>query len=206
MPFPLDFMILSFGSFLFRYGGATFGEELNNASRDSFHPTVQKLKATLGPHQSAKIWYNFKGYHAMPAFINLMNNAILKANLENGEKKYGSHFIIMCVFYSMYVYFCLFIISLLGVLVCTDTKQFVVINFQFITVIPCKVTVTVKSEMQKQPCRHIFKQRYSGNMQQIYRRTPMPKCDFNKVVLHDCSPVNLLFIYFFIRTPLEGYF
>ena len=36
-------------------------------------------------------------------------------------------------------------------------------------------------------------------MQQIYRGTPMPKCDFNKVaVRHRCSPVNLLHIF---RTP-----
>ena len=37
-------------------------------------------------------------------------------------------------------------------------------------------------------------------MQQLYRRTPMPKCDFNKVALHNhtsawCSPVNLLHIF-----------
>ena len=36
---------------------------------------------------------------------------------------------------------------------------------------------------QKQPSRVVLKRRYSENMQQIYRRTPMPKCDFNKVVL-----------------------
>ena len=29
-------------------------------------------------------------------------------------------------------------------------------------------------------------------MQQIYRRTPIPKWDFNKVALHGLSPVNLL--------------
>ena len=46
------------------------------------------------------------------------------------------------------------------------------------------------------------------NMQQIYRRTPMPKCDFNKVALqsleitlrHGCSPVNLLHIF---KTPFS---
>ena len=40
-------------------------------------------------------------------------------------------------------------------------------------------------------------------MQQIYRRTPMPKCDFSKVqsnfieisLLHRCFPVNLLHIF-----------
>ena len=33
---------------------------------------------------------------------------------------------------------------------------------------------------QKQPSRGVLRKRYSENMQQIYRRTSMPKCDFNK--------------------------
>ena len=36
---------------------------------------------------------------------------------------------------------------------------------------------------QKQPSRAVLRRRCSENMQQIYRRTPMPKCDFNKVAL-----------------------
>ena len=43
----------------------------------------------------------------------------------------------------------------------------------------------------------VFLGRCFENMQQIYRTAPMPKCDFNKVVLHGCS-VNLLHIF---RTP-----
>ena len=35
----------------------------------------------------------------------------------------------------------------------------------------------------KQPPGGVLKKRCSENMQQIYRRTPMPKCDFNKVAL-----------------------
>ena len=35
--------------------------------------------------------------------------------------------------------------------------------------------------LQKQPPRGVLKKRCSENMQQIYRRTPMPKCGFNKV-------------------------
>ena len=35
-------------------------------------------------------------------------------------------------------------------------------------------------------------------MKQIYRRTPMLKCDFNFTLRHGCSPVNLLHIF---RTP-----
>ena len=37
--------------------------------------------------------------------------------------------------------------------------------------------------LQKQPSRGVPRKWYSENMQQIYRRTPMPKCNFNKVVL-----------------------
>ena len=39
------------------------------------------------------------------------------------------------------------------------------------------------SEKQKQPSRGVLRKRCSQNMQQIYKRTPMPKCDFNKVAL-----------------------
>ena len=34
---------------------------------------------------------------------------------------------------------------------------------------------------QRQPSRGLLRKRYSENMQQIYRRIHMPKCDFNKV-------------------------
>ena len=33
--------------------------------------------------------------------------------------------------------------------------------------------------LQKQSSRGVLKKRFSENMQQIYRGTPMPKCDFN---------------------------
>ena len=36
-------------------------------------------------------------------------------------------------------------------------------------------------QIQKQPFRGVLGKRSSENMQQIYRRIPMPKCDFNKV-------------------------
>ena len=37
--------------------------------------------------------------------------------------------------------------------------------------------------IQKQPPRGVSRKRRSENMQQIYMRTPMPKCDYNKVAL-----------------------
>ena len=39
------------------------------------------------------------------------------------------------------------------------------------------------NNLQKQPFRGVHRKRCSENMQQIYRRTPMPKCDSNKVGL-----------------------
>ena len=40
--------------------------------------------------------------------------------------------------------------------------------------------------MQKQPSRDVLRKRCSENMQQIYRRTPMPKCYFNNIALQLC--------------------
>ena len=37
-----------------------------------------------------------------------------------------------------------------------------------------------RKHLQKQPSRGVLRKRCSKNMPQIYRRTPMPKCDFNK--------------------------
>ena len=46
-----------------------------------------------------------------------------------------------------------------------------------------KIRVVKKCERQKQPPRGVLRKRCSENMQQIYRTTPMLKCDFNKVAL-----------------------
>ena len=62
------------------------------------------------------------------------------------------------------------------------------------------VKPTIKT-LQKQPSIDVLRKRCSENMQQIYRRILMPKCNFNKVALalwHRCSLVNLLHIF---RTP-----
>ena len=61
----------------------------------------------------------------------------------------------------------------------------------------------LKTYLQKQPSRGVPRKKCSENMQQVYRRTPMPKCDFNKVahsfiditLPHRCSSVNLLHIF-----------
>ena len=52
-------------------------------------------------------------------------------------------------------------------------------SFQFTS-----LTETALSDYhwQKQPSEGVLRKRCSENMKQIYRRTPMPKCGFNKVV------------------------
>ena len=72
----------------------------------------------------------------------------------------------------------------------------------------CLLAASKTYLFQKQPPRGVLRKRCSENMQQIYRRTPKPKCDFNKVALLcnfieitrrlGCSHVNLLHIF---RTP-----
>ena len=61
-------------------------------------------------------------------------------------------------------------------------------------------TMVKTFQLPRQLSRGVLKKRCSENMQQIYRRAPVPKCDFNKVtssvikitLRHGCSPVNLL--------------
>ena len=66
------------------------------------------------------------------------------------------------------------------------------------------ILIHLTEKSQKQPSRGVLRKMCSENIQQVYRRTPMPKCDFNKVSLqlieitHGYSPVNLLRIF---RTP-----
>ena len=45
----------------------------------------------------------------------------------------------------------------------------------------CLINANNICKLQKQPPRGALKKRCSEKMQQIDRRTPMPKCDFNKV-------------------------
>ena len=49
-------------------------------------------------------------------------------------------------------------------------------NFLTITVWPY-----IAANFQKDLSRVVLRKRCSENMQQIYRRTPLPRCDFNKI-------------------------
>ena len=79
------------------------------------------------------------------------------------------------------------------------------------------ITRLAFDEKQKQPFGDVLTKRYSKNMQKINRRTPMSKCDFNKValstLLRSYFGMGILLYFYcifsehlFVSTPLEGYF
>ncbi len=82
-----------------RYGGLSFdnnnNNNNNNCSSDEHNndPLISdslknlKLIQNLATNSKARVWYNNKGYHAMPTFLNVMNNALLRANVKKTLEK-----------------------------------------------------------------------------------------------------------------------
>ena len=89
-----EYLLRSKNSFIEkRYGGLSFGH-----MKTEVNPSVDEINADsngtlpfLATHSAAKVWYSLKGYHAMPTYINVMNNAILRANLDEDKDpaRYG---------------------------------------------------------------------------------------------------------------------
>ena len=96
-----EYLLRSKNSFIEkRYGGLSFGHV-----KTEVDPTMDEINADsntslpfLATHAAAKVWYSLKAYHAMPTYINVMNNAILRANLDKDKDpaKYGQC-VCMCV-------------------------------------------------------------------------------------------------------------
>ncbi|XP_015279544.1 PREDICTED: ATP-binding cassette sub-family A member 12 [Gekko japonicus] len=57
-----------------RYGGWSFGMPLTSNLQFDINPVPANRTLT-------KVWYNPEGYHSLPAFLNSLNNFILRANL-----------------------------------------------------------------------------------------------------------------------------
>ena len=76
-----------------RYGGLTFGHEKTEVDPevDEVNEESNNSLPFLATHSAAKVWYSLKGYHAMPTYLNVMNNAILRANLDKDRdpSKFG---------------------------------------------------------------------------------------------------------------------
>ncbi|XP_074655833.1 ATP-binding cassette sub-family A member 2-like [Tubulanus polymorphus] len=63
-----------------RYGAITSGYARKFVPED-FAENAPGLFRRLAVRDVSKVWYNDKGYHSMPAYLNTINNAILRANL-----------------------------------------------------------------------------------------------------------------------------
>ncbi|XP_058842654.1 ATP-binding cassette sub-family A member 2-like isoform X3 [Acipenser ruthenus] len=68
---------------LHRYGALTFGNIQKSipASFGVQTPMVRKIAV----RRAAQVFYNNKGYHSMPTYLNALNNAILRANLPKSK-------------------------------------------------------------------------------------------------------------------------
>ncbi|XP_034354476.1 glucosylceramide transporter ABCA12 [Arvicanthis niloticus] len=69
-----------------RYGGWSFGLKLTNDLR--FDVTAVPVNRTL-----AKVWYDPEGYHSLPAYLNSLNNFLLRVNMSQYDA--ARHGIIM---------------------------------------------------------------------------------------------------------------
>ncbi|XP_053182105.1 ATP-binding cassette sub-family A member 2 isoform X5 [Scomber japonicus] len=65
---------------LHRYGGLTVGN-IQKSIPASFGRKIPPMVRKIAVRRSAQVLYNNKGYHSMPTYLNVLNNAILRANL-----------------------------------------------------------------------------------------------------------------------------
>ncbi|PRD32326.1 UNVERIFIED_CONTAM: ATP-binding cassette sub-family A member 2 [Trichonephila clavipes] len=71
--------------FLFhRYGAFSFGL-IRDYVPQNFGKNAPPLFRKIAVRNIAKVWYNNKGYHSMPTYVNSMNNAILRANIPKSK-------------------------------------------------------------------------------------------------------------------------
>nr|XP_020649018.1 ATP-binding cassette sub-family A member 2 [Pogona vitticeps] len=65
---------------LHRYGAVTFGN-IQKSVPASFGAEAPPMVRKIAVRRVAQVYYNNKGYHSMPTYLNTLNNAILRANL-----------------------------------------------------------------------------------------------------------------------------
>ncbi|KAK2120096.1 Phospholipid-transporting ATPase abca1 [Saguinus oedipus] len=56
-----------------------------DSSADRFLNSLGRFMTGLDTKNNVKVWFNNKGWHAISSFLNVINNAILRANLQKGE-------------------------------------------------------------------------------------------------------------------------
>nr|XP_008543009.1 PREDICTED: ATP-binding cassette sub-family A member 2 [Equus przewalskii] len=69
---------------LHRYGAITFGN-IQKSIPASFGARAPAMVRKIAVRRAAQVFYNNKGYHSMPTYLNTLNNAILRANLPKSK-------------------------------------------------------------------------------------------------------------------------
>ncbi|XP_068166235.1 ATP-binding cassette sub-family A member 2 isoform X2 [Antennarius striatus] len=69
---------------LHRYGGITVGN-IQKSVPASFGRNIPPMVRKIAVRRAAQVLYNNKGYHSMPTYLNVLNNAILRANLPSSK-------------------------------------------------------------------------------------------------------------------------
>ncbi|XP_074968308.1 ATP-binding cassette sub-family A member 2 isoform X7 [Phalacrocorax aristotelis] len=69
---------------LHRYGALTFGN-VQKSIPASFGARAPATVRKIAVRRTAQVFYNNKGYHSMPTYLNALNNAILRANLPKSK-------------------------------------------------------------------------------------------------------------------------
>ncbi|CAM5115675.1 unnamed protein product [Eretmochelys imbricata] len=60
-------------------------ELAKGSSGDQFLHSLGSFMKGMDTKNNVKVWFNNKGWHAIGSFLNVINNAILRANLQDGE-------------------------------------------------------------------------------------------------------------------------
>ena len=69
--------------FLLLKDKSTESRNINNLPFISDSMISREILQRFATNRISRVWYNNKGFHAMPTFLNVMNNALLRANVRN---------------------------------------------------------------------------------------------------------------------------
>ncbi|MFT7798628.1 ATP-binding cassette sub-family A member 1-like isoform X2 [Arapaima gigas] len=58
-----------------------------NSSLNRLLDRLPRFLGELSSQRNVKVWFNNKGWHAMPSFVNIMNNGLLRASLPSGTER-----------------------------------------------------------------------------------------------------------------------
>ena len=81
-----------------RYGGVSFGHVRSEVSEclDARNMEGGDDWLFLATRQAAKAWHSFKGFHALPAYVNTLSNSILRAHMNDSVSEPVGEWVWVC--------------------------------------------------------------------------------------------------------------